>query len=60
LRRGAYVAAANRARNALESYNGATSNAESLRIMITAYEELGMDDLASDAKRVLEMNFPGS
>jgi outer membrane protein assembly factor BamD len=60
LRRGAYVAAANRARNALESYNGATSNAESLRIMITAYEELGMDDLASDAKRVLELNFPGS
>jgi outer membrane protein assembly factor BamD len=60
LRRGAYVAAANRARNALESYNGATSNAESLRIMITAYEELGMDDLASDAKRVLELNFPDS
>ena len=60
LRRGAYVAAANRARNALESYNGATSNAESLRIMITAYEELGMDDLATDAKRVLELNFPDS
>jgi outer membrane protein assembly factor BamD len=60
LRRGAYVAAANRARNALESYNGATSNADSLRIMITAYEELGMDDLASDARRVLELNFPGS
>ena len=60
LRRGAYVAAANRAKNALESYNGATSNAESLRIMITAYEELGMDDLASDARRVLELNFPGS
>jgi outer membrane protein assembly factor BamD len=60
LRRGAFVAAANRARNALESYNGAASNAESLRIMITAYEELGMDDLAGDAKRVLELNFPGS
>ena len=60
LRRGAYVAAANRARNALESYNGAASNADSLRIMITAYEELGMDDLAGDAKRVLELNFPGS
>jgi outer membrane protein assembly factor BamD len=60
LRRGAYVAAANRASNALEAYNGADSNAESLRILIAAYEELGMTDLAADARRVLELNFPGS
>jgi outer membrane protein assembly factor BamD len=58
LRRGAYVAAVNRARNALEAYNGADSNAQSLRIMIEAYEELGMNDLAADARRVLELNFP--
>ena len=60
LRRGAYVAAVNRAKNALESYNGADSNAQSLRIMIEAYEELGMNDLAADARRVLQLNFPGS
>jgi outer membrane protein assembly factor BamD len=60
LRRGAYVAAANRAKNALEAFNGADSNAESLRIMIEAYEELGMNDLAADARRVLELNFPES
>ncbi len=60
LRRGAYVAAVNRAKNALESYNGADSNEESLLIMIAAYEELGMDDLAADARRVLELNFPDS
>jgi outer membrane protein assembly factor BamD len=60
LRRGAFVAAANRAKNALESYNGADSNAQSLRIMIEAYEELGMNDLAADAQRVLELNFPDS
>ena len=58
LRRGAYVAAANRAKNALEEYNGATGNPESLRILIEAYEKLGMDDLAADARRVLEINFP--
>ncbi len=58
LRRGAYVAAANRAKNALEEYNGATSNPESLRILIEAYEKMGMDDLAADARRVLEINFP--
>jgi outer membrane protein assembly factor BamD len=60
LRRGAYVAAANRARNALESFNGADSNEESLRIMISAYEELGLNDLAADARRVLDLNFPDS
>jgi outer membrane protein assembly factor BamD len=60
LRRGAYVAAVNRAKNSLEAFNGADGNAESLRIMITAYEELGMNDLAADARRVLELNFPDS
>jgi outer membrane protein assembly factor BamD len=55
-----YVAAANRAKSALETYNGADSNAQSLRIMIAAYEELGMNDLAADAQRVLELNFPDS
>jgi len=60
LRRGAYVAAVNRARNALEAYNGADGNAESLRILIAGYENLGMDDLASDSRRVLQLNFPDS
>ena len=58
LRRGAYVAALNRAKAALEEYNGANGNAESLRIMAEAYEELGMADLAADARRVLVLNFP--
>jgi outer membrane protein assembly factor BamD len=58
LRRGAYVAAANRAKNAVEEYNGATSNPESLKILVEAYEKLGMTDLAADARRVLETNFP--
>lgn len=59
LRRGAYIAALNRARNALEEYNGATGNAESLKIMAKSYEKLGMMDMAADARRVLELNFPG-
>ena len=58
LRRGAYVAALNRAKNALEEYNGADSNAESLIIMASAYEQLGMTDLAADARRVHALNFP--
>lgn len=58
LRRGAYVAALNRAKSALEEYNGAPGNADSLKIMAQAYDKLGMDDLAADARRVLELNFP--
>lgn len=58
LRRGAYVAALNRAKNALEEYNGAPANAESLKIMEAAYDKLGMHDLAADARRVRELNFP--
>lgn len=58
LRRGAYVAAIDRAKTALEEYHGAESNAESLKIMIAAYEELGMDDLAADARKILRLNFP--
>jgi outer membrane protein assembly factor BamD len=59
LRRGAYIAALNRAKNSLEEYNGTTANAESLRIIEAAYDKLGMDDLAADARRIRELNFPG-
>jgi len=58
LRRGAYVAALNRAKSALEDYNGAAGNADSLKIMEQAYEKLGMHDLAGDTRRVRELNFP--
>jgi outer membrane protein assembly factor BamD len=60
LRRGAYVAAINRAKTALEEYHGADSNAESLKIMIAAYEALGMNDLAADTRKILTLNFPDS
>ncbi len=58
LRRGAYVAALNRAKTAIEQYNGAESNTRSLEIMAEAYEALGMTELAADTRRVLASNFP--
>ena len=57
LRRGSYVAAIRRARDALETYNGATGNEKSLQIMAEAYDKLGMTELAADTRRVLESNF---
>ncbi len=59
LRRGAYVAALNRAKMALETFNGAEGNARSLEIMAAAYDNLGMSELAADTRRVLAANFPG-
>jgi outer membrane protein assembly factor BamD len=57
LTRGAHVAAANRAKYAIEHYPGAPQLEESLAIMIEAYNAQGMTDLARDAERVLEENF---
>ena len=57
IRSGAYVAALNRAKDALERYNGVPSNEESLKIMLEAYENLGMNELASDTRSVLNQNY---
>jgi len=57
MERGAYVAALNRAKMAIEVYHGANSGAKSLQIMIEAYEGLGMTKLADDTRRILQKNF---
>jgi outer membrane protein assembly factor BamD len=57
IRRGAYVAAVNRAKYAIEHYPGAPQLEDSLGIMIEAYGLMGMDDLAADTERVLERSF---
>ena len=57
MRRGAYVAAVNRAKYSLEHYPGAPALEESLQLMVDAYEQLGMRDLAADARRVLTESF---
>lgn len=58
--RGAFVAAANRAKFAVENFPGAPALEESLNIMILAYRKLGMRDLAADAERVLRETFSDS
>jgi outer membrane protein assembly factor BamD len=60
MRRGAYVAAANRAQFALKTYPQATANEEAVFIMVKAYDALGMEDLRNDADRVMRTNFPNS
>ena len=58
LRRGAYLAAANRGRYVVENYQRTPAVADGLAIMAQAYVILGLDDLARDAIEVLAMNFP--
>ncbi len=60
MRRGAYVAAANRAQYSLKNYPQAPANEEGLLILVQAYDKLGMNDLRNDAERVLKANFPDS
>jgi len=59
MNRGAYVAAVARAKYALEHYPGAPELEKSMSIMIGAYEKLGMQDLATDAKRVYAATWGG-
>ncbi len=59
-RRGAYVAAANRAQQVLLEFPQAPATEEALFLMVTSYQELGLDVLRNDAQRVLEKNFPQS
>jgi len=59
MRRGAWVAAIERARYLMENYDGAPSTREALEITVAGYQKLGMTDLAGDASRMLAANFPG-
>lgn len=58
MRRGAYIAAANRAEYVIENYQRTTAVPGALVVMVRAYRKLGMDDLADDALRVLRLNYP--
>lgn len=58
LRRGAWVAAANRAEYVLETYPRSEYQNDAVATMAEAYTRLGNETLAADARRVLESNDP--
>lgn len=59
-RRGAYVAAANRAQSVITDFEGVPAAEKALYIMYLSYDKLALDELRDDAKRVLDLNFPNS
>lgn len=58
LRRGAYVAAADRAKYLLETYPQTEHQNDAVALLAEAYTRLGNATLAADAKRVLQQNDP--
>jgi len=58
MERTAWVAAAERARNAITTYPGAEITPKALAVLVRAYRELGLDDHAENTMTVLELNYP--
>ncbi len=57
-RRGAYLAAANRAQASLLNYPQTPANEDALIIIVRSYDKLGMTQLRDDAERVLKQTYP--
>ena len=60
MKRTAYLAAANRAQNVITTYPNSPSQEEALYILMNAYTAMGLKDLAADAKKVMDLNYPNS
>jgi len=58
LRREAYVAAINRAKDIMEDYPNSPSTPDALALMVKCYRKIGMDKLAADSEQVLALNYP--
>lgn len=56
LRRGANIAALNRAQDVLKLYPNSPSTREALLVMVRAYDKMGMTALRDDTQRVLNQN----
>lgn len=59
-KRGAYMAAVNRAQQAVTDFQTSPTTEEALFIMVQGYDKLGLPQLRDDANRVFEKNFPNS
>lgn len=59
LKRGAYVAAAQRAKGAIEQYDGAPAMQDALTLLIESYDRLDLKELADQSRQVYAVNFEG-
>ncbi len=59
-RRGAYLAAANRAQSAIKQYPEAPAIEEALFVLYKSYDKMGLTELRDDAYRIYTKNYPTS
>jgi outer membrane protein assembly factor BamD len=57
--RGAYVAAAQRAKVCIEEFDGAPATREALEILILSYDRMDLKDLANNARQMYRANYEG-
>lgn len=55
--RDAWVAAANRTKTILQTYPGTSAIRPALEIQLTAYQQLGLEELATDTQRIIDLNY---
>ena len=60
LARGAYLAAVNRAQDAITKFPGTPSSRDALDIMVEAYDRMGLAELRDDTRKVIARNYPSS
>ena len=58
LKRGAHVAAINRAQAVLQDYKDVPAAEDALKILIECYDALGLTQQRDDTRRVLNASFP--
>ncbi|MBW4047787.1 MAG: outer membrane protein assembly factor BamD [Proteobacteria bacterium] len=59
-RRGAYVAAADRAQESIKTYPDTPATQLALGVLMDSYDKLGLTQLRDDTERVLKLNYPQS
>lgn len=57
MERKAYIAAANRCQYVIEAYGDTSQVKIALSIMVEAYEQVGLDTLADNARKTLQLNY---
>ena len=58
IKRGAYLAASQRAQRAVEKYDGAPAVREALAVIIESYDRLGLTELRDNVQKVYDLNYP--
>lgn len=60
MRRGAFLAAANRGKYVVEYYRDSPHVEQALEVMVESYDKLGLEKLKTDTFKVLKHNFPAN